>query len=373
MTNNNNSQPINNGQSIRFIPIDTLSFDPKNPRLPATVDGHDEQSVLTWMLEDATIIELMWSIGEKGYFPGEPLLVISDSKNPQRYIVIEGNRRLTAAKLLSYPDTAPIRKKAVEQASNEAKHKPEELPTLVFNKREDILNYLGYRHITGIKPWGSLAKTKYLKQLLDTLGEGNIEDHYKTLAKIIGSRADYVARMLTGLAVYEKIVDNDFFGIKSLNEDSIDFSILTTALSYQNITHFLGMGSSRDQQLSKLNNKHLKELVEWLFERNDQGRTRLGESRRLSDLNAIVGTEKALEAFRSGQPLNNAILLTEAPNEIFRKAIMDARLKLETARDSIHLVNNVSVSDSELLLEIQKLARSLRAVLDDKLADAIDL
>jgi len=313
----------------------------------------------------------MMSIGEKDYFPGEALLIVpekSTNSSPQ-FLVIEGNRRLTAVKLLLHPELAPVRKSAVAQASAEAKYKPTELPTLLFSKREDILAYLGYRHITGVKAWGALAKAKYLKQLLNAFGQGEPREQYKALAKTIGSRTDYVARTLAGLAVYDKIVDEDFFDIKGLNEESIDFSILTTALNYQNIPKFIGMENSQDTALNDLNEDHLKELTSWFFEKNNEGKTRLGESRKLGDLNSVVDNTKALDAFRKGTPLKNAVLLTEKPGVIFRTATHEAQIRLEIARDTILSVEDLSDSDSNLLFNIQKLARSLKLIIDDKLLD----
>ena len=55
--------------------IDQLHFDPLNPRVPELVDGTNEEQVLRWMLSDASLLDLMGSIAEHGYFPGEPLLL----------------------------------------------------------------------------------------------------------------------------------------------------------------------------------------------------------------------------------------------------------------------------------------------------------
>src|SRR3979409_2678519 len=105
--------PKAGGKPIPPVPLEDLEFDPENPRLPSSIDREDEQAVLEWMLDDATIIELMRSIGAKGYFEEEPLLVIETTVNSSKYIVVEGNRRLAACKLLRYPSLAPIRRQAV--------------------------------------------------------------------------------------------------------------------------------------------------------------------------------------------------------------------------------------------------------------------
>ncbi|NJM06765.1 ParB N-terminal domain-containing protein [Candidatus Gracilibacteria bacterium] len=203
---------IPTNSNIQYIPVNDLLYDPLNPRLPGKVEGKDEQAVIDWMLRDSTIPELMNSIAQQGYFSGEPLLVVRNSN--EKYIVIEGNRRLTAVKLLLDPEKASIKKTAVSTAAKEAQFRPERLPVLIFNRREDILDYLGYRHITGIKQWSSLAKAKYLRQLSETMQGEDVDVQHKRLAKIIGSRSDYVAKLLIGLEVYELIEDSDFMVLK---------------------------------------------------------------------------------------------------------------------------------------------------------------
>src|SRR5687767_14689436 len=99
-------------KTIEYVDVGNLRFDPLNPRFPKGLNGKVEAEVFSWMLRDATIIELMGSIGELGYFPGEPLLVAKTNKKGV-FEVVEGNRRLTAVKLLREPELAPVRKKAV--------------------------------------------------------------------------------------------------------------------------------------------------------------------------------------------------------------------------------------------------------------------
>ncbi|MDD2903470.1 MAG: ParB N-terminal domain-containing protein [Syntrophales bacterium] len=354
---------------VEFIPIQNLKFDPYNPRLPSSINGQNQSAVLEWMLRDASILELMLSIGEKGYFPGEPLLVVPDKASKGIYKVVEGNRRLCAVKLLHNPDIAPVRRKSVRAVSESAPNKPDTLPALIYNDRSEILSYLGYRHVTGIKQWDPLAKAKYLKQLQKTVEGEEPATQYKTLAKTIGSRADYVAALLTSLSVYDQIQEDDFFGIKSLNEESIDFSLLTTALSYNNIVNFLGLSSRTDPTLTGLKKDHLKELTQWIFEKVGEGRTRLGESRNLSRLNSVVSNEKALSSFRAGKPLKEAELLTERPGEIFSIAIVESKARLEVAREHQHLVEKPAPIDVDNLGEILTMARDIRTVIKSRLQD----
>jgi len=113
-------------KSIQQIPLDQLTFDIENPRIPKSLNGEDEVSVLEWMINKENVIDLMYSIGEKGFFPGEPLLVIFDETRG-KFISIEGNRRYTATYLLQYPDKAPVRKATINEISVNAKHRPNEI------------------------------------------------------------------------------------------------------------------------------------------------------------------------------------------------------------------------------------------------------
>ena len=109
--------PISN---ITMIPLSNLLFDPENPRLPKEFRGNrDEQAIIKHMLRDESLIELMKSIGQTGYSASEPLLVVPES---EKYIVVEGNRRLAALKLLSNPELAVIRRKSVDEVINEKRY-----------------------------------------------------------------------------------------------------------------------------------------------------------------------------------------------------------------------------------------------------------
>src|SRR4028118_528827 len=126
-TTNGHKQPAANRRKYKAITelrLSQLHFDSKNPRLPNTINKSDEQAVIKWMLRDASVIELMIAIGEKNYFPGEPVLVAPTRGQTNTFDVIEGNRRLCAVKLLNNPELAPVRQQAIQTASEKAKYKP---------------------------------------------------------------------------------------------------------------------------------------------------------------------------------------------------------------------------------------------------------
>jgi hypothetical protein len=356
--------------SIEYKNIDDLIYDPKNPRLPSSlVKGDNEKDVINWMLTDAAILELMGSIGEKDFFPAEPLLAVSSEKFPGKFEVVEGNRRLTAAKLLKYPDLADKRKGSIKLIVNEAKHKPDSLPVFVFEERAEILDYLGFKHITGVKPWSALAKAKYLEDLQEGYKGLSIDDQYKNLAKAIGSRSDYVRDLLVGLKLYEKINAADYFDIDGLNEDTIDFGVYYTALSRANIPKFLGIDRNSINPTENVNMTHLKEFTEWVSKKSEQGVTRLGESRNLTKLSQIVYNSKALAAFREGKTIDESLMLTEEPDRLFTNSIIESLSKVTLANSLIHRLTIALQSDYENLNEINSLTDNLMLLLSKKLSE----
>src|SRR5205807_548398 len=100
-----------------------------------------------------------------GFFSSEPLIVIEADEvdGKQMYTVVEGNRRLTALRLL---DDAELRKtlEADDEWNTLAEETalPEAIPTVVAPSREMVAPIVGYRHISGIEEWDPDAKARFI-------------------------------------------------------------------------------------------------------------------------------------------------------------------------------------------------------------------
>lgn len=351
---------------IQMIPLSKLRFDPSNPRLPQELQGvQDEVAVIAHMLRDESLIELMKSIAQTGYSASEPLLVVA---NEDAYVVVEGNRRLSALKLLSNPTLATIRCKSVEEVVNGEVHKPNMIPCIQYPARDDILDYLGYRHITGVKSWGALEKARYLQQLYNRYSDENepTEVCY-ALARMIGSRRDYVARLLASYALYERANNNAYFGV-DIQERDVEFSLLSTALGYEGIYKFIGLESAGDFEAKNLDEDNFEFLFRCLYD----PQKKISESRQLRLLNRVLGNAQALEQYKNGASLQVATYYTSEPVEAFKRLLNDAYDALKTAGGS---VEKITVSDDDFsyidskLQDIRKLALtvkvSIQALLDE--------
>lgn len=349
-----------------------LVFDPENPRFyRLNSSGQDVVSVIEDMLDKEGALDLMNSIAQKGYFGGEPLLVVSENgKAP--FTVVEGNRRLAAVKLLNGQILPPVKRKiSVSNVIQEAlEPPPQELPCLIYKTRRDVLRYLGYRHITGIQEWDALSKAKYLKELREEFyPDEAVEQQFRSLAKDIGSKPDYVAKLLTALGLYDKAMDSGkFFGLPLTTED-VEFSYLTTALGYKSIPEWLGLEGPKDIDMSSLNLDNLKMMFGWFFSKDQNGKTILGESRNISELSSIVKEEKAIAALNETKDINVAFLYTDGPSEALVKAMEAAMAKLSVVWRLVPETHLLTNQHGDAANEIFEFAKTIRNSVRDKLED----
>jgi hypothetical protein len=355
---------------IIYVPVNDLEFDKENPRLPhSVVDSDKEEDVIDWMLKDASIIELMGSIGEKGFFPAEPLLVVKKGSS-KKYTVVEGNRRLTAVKLLHNPKLATRRYSSIQILVNEADNIPPKLPVMVFPKRNEILDYLGFKHITGVKQWSALAKAKYLRELKQEYNSSNfsIDEQYKRLAKSIGSRADYVRDLLIGLDVYDNIHKKNYFSIAGLNEDTIEFGVYYNALKFANIPKFLGIDKNAENPTKALSQNKLEELTKILSEKDSDGKTKLGESRNLTRLNSIILEERPFQMFKKGKSLEEAAIYLEGPHEIFKNSVQKIDFLLNEADTALKEIPQCTSADKKLVSNVKEKITDLETHVSRKIS-----
>lgn len=170
-----------------YLDIANLELDKQNPRLPKTVRDKDDYEILKEMWISFSLEELVISIVQNGFIPAEPLMVV---KNNDNYVVVEGNRRLSAVKLLTddaYKNDSFFKDKLSEY---KLKTNINKLPCYIFSKREDIDSALAVRHIKGIKTWGAREKAEYVNKLYEN------KKNITQVNNIIGSKTDAVGSLI---------------------------------------------------------------------------------------------------------------------------------------------------------------------------------
>lgn len=359
--------------------VSDLYFDPENQRFAAlSFDKSDECAVIRHMNDEESLIDLLRSIADAGCFSGEPLLVY---RKDGRLIVAEGNRRLSALKVLNNP--ALLDMPSVREIAEHPNHRPETVSCIEFARREDILVYLGYKHITGTKSWGSLEKAIYLNRLknmllVDRPGlRGHHDTVHKTLARQIGSQSPTVAKALAAYKIFERGKEQEektgrFFGIQGLGAQDIDFSLIYTALDYESIYAHLGLSSSSDVEQENFNDANGRELIHWLFKEDLRGRRVVSDSRHLKKLSRVLNSTAAIARLRETGDLELAFRLSDGYIAAFDKAL-DAALgqhkELERLFEEIRRISSEQQPETMLVQrhadDLEELSRKFRNLADD--------
>lgn len=133
------------------IGIANLMLDSENFRL-GEQEGQDEAMIAMIEKEGVKLLNLAEDIVNNGLSPIELLGVVKEN---DAYVVLEGNRRLTAIKMLNSPDIVdgtslfPFKKKLQNLSTSFSERPVEEIQCTVFPKRESLHHWMNLRHTGG--------------------------------------------------------------------------------------------------------------------------------------------------------------------------------------------------------------------------------
>ena len=276
----------------------SLQLDPENPRLPREEDwaAKPEAQLLKEFARRYNLIELARSIADKGFTPrhAEALLAIKAPSNADRYVVVEGNRRLATLKLLASTD---MRRAAGvtgaewdELAQQASKQQLAKVPVIVHPNRAALNDYLGFRHITGPTPWRPEAKARFIAKLLgtsETVGE---------VARRIGTNHRTVRRYAEAHVIYTQGIEADI----PMDEVETGFGVFYNALDRPGIRDFLGLkpqakiNTLPKEPVSPEGLEKLKDLIGLLYGDSERGLEKvISESRDLKKLDRVLANSRA--------------------------------------------------------------------------------
>lgn len=347
-------------QPYERFAVDRLLFDIKNPRLAEYVIGPEttQFDLLKILWQKMAIEEVAMSIAHNGYFVHEPLFL---EKSGRDLVVIEGNRRLAAVKLLLHKDLRD-RLKATDlpQISEERREELATLPCLITT-RQEVWRYLGFKHVNGPSNWGSYAKAQYV-----ALVHNEYRVSLQDIADQIGDYSSTVHRMYRGLMVIEQAEKAGVFDRREISKPSFYFNYIYTALDYPGFSGFLGLDSKTStlrDPVPKSKLKQLGEVCEWLYGNSLKDKASLIRSQNpdLKTLDSILTSKTGVEALRDGFPLGVAKDISLGDEKLFRQALQQAKQELQKAHGT--LSTGFVPNDSEMI----KLASDIEDLASDLL------
>lgn len=295
--------------SIGLYEVRELRLDLENPRLPESVRGTDEPTVLRYLFENDVLDELAVSFLDNGMFPHEPLL-ISEEKHDGRHIVYEGNRRLACLMVLRGHSIAAEFSFADLSPTEEQLSRLDKVPCLPIASREEVHRFLGFRHIGGLKKWGPEAKARYLLSEIERCAEQGSPNPFRDVGRRVGSNAQGVRNPY--IAIKALRAARDDFGLDVHYIQYERFGVWQRCMNSAEIREKIGLGSPRTFEevqvaIPHLNENSLRMVLEDLTPQQGQRQALLRDSRFVTDYGRVLFNKRALAALRKHHDLSVAL------------------------------------------------------------------
>lgn len=324
--------PTNNQTGFRMddLPIADLLLDPHNARLPEEMQSADQDKLLKFIAEQYDAIWIARSIASHGYFPSEPLIVVPTER---KFIVVEGNRRLAAVKLLR--DEGLQAELDLDDADDwdelaESSQIPDTVPVVVVDDRRSVAPIIGYRHISGIEPWDPWAKARFIATLLDDEGLD-----FDEAAHEVGEDSNDIRDNYRNYIIVQRARQ---FGIPTDRVET-KFGVFTRAMNSPKLREHIGTpvasGVKKNGDIVPDDRKYeLAELLSWLFGTDSQDAV-IGESRDITKLGTAVGSDDGLAVLRETRDLNEADIAAGGLRHRLLRRINTAIGNLRAAEDEV--------------------------------------
>ncbi len=205
-----------------YVDPNKLILDPNNPRLITKDDDlRDPDSAVDLVVEttermkngDFRIDEIKKSITENGWLPIDYIFV-RKMKKEERYLVLEGNRRVTAVRsLLGEEGLNPKLRDSLSQI--QVMEVVDDLPEKEIRKKISYL--LGVRHHGALKKWSPFAQAHNIyKRYMEVLRERHKTDEFvwseeiaQHIAGALSIKVDEVHRRLRVYMAMKQLSDSE--------------------------------------------------------------------------------------------------------------------------------------------------------------------
>jgi len=353
----------------RDLPLESIFLDPNNPRFVGPTwqriedDKIDtepvQENARTLMIRDYGVDKLRMNMEVNGFLPIDRVIVRKFKEG--KFVVLEGNRRICAAKLI-----APIGMGGAE-VGQQVLGSVKSIPCLEYVGTEADAAWIfqGLRHITGISEWSAYNKAKLLVEQME-------HEHLNLTeaGRRFGLSAFGAGQWVRGYYAFKQAREESDY-ISEVDERSYPYFQELFSRSSAPVREWLGWNEEEYKFKSPLN---FNEFVGWLYPRpvDAEGSDVRGnfEDRRLSrrdDIRLVSfllkESENHFQQFRNGQDLEPTYAMASA--EIYQQ-------KLEEAADRVGAVFNAITACTKALDDIPHKVfkdKDLKTQLDSKIKD----
>lgn len=368
-------------QKTEQVPVEKLRLDPLNPRLVGGAEGASDEAIIARLYRAAELSELLPSISANGYLDIEPLVVI---RAPERagLIVLEGNRRLAALRILREPDLArriassERLRMTVPTVEESLRATLDRVTVYSVTDREEARAFIGFKHINGPAKWDAYAKARFAALWYKAGRPDGVS--LTDIAGAIGDRHATIKRMVSAIYVLEQAEDENLFDIEDRHTRKFNFSHLYTALSRSQYMAYLGLGAAwarHDPEPNQVPRERLDELrkvLVWIygFKKNDTRpvvRSQNPDIKRLGEVLSHPQGRHVLEATGDLDAAHRSIVPVDAQ---FTASLIRARDHIRDAAGSLRAYDGRDQALLDIAADIKETADIVHARMAKKLREA---
>ncbi len=142
---------------LEKVKVRELVLDIDNVRLEIEHESQDE--IINDLFLNENAMDILVSIHQNGYFPDEPPVVV---KEKGKYVVLDGNRRISSLKAMISPSIAPSKYiQRIEKLMSD-RQPIEDISVHVATSRDEAMQYLAAKHTkTTRKAWSALRRAYF--------------------------------------------------------------------------------------------------------------------------------------------------------------------------------------------------------------------
>ena len=344
----------------RTVAIRALKLDARNPRLPERVRDKPQSELLKYLHRYGTLEELAQSYIDHGYFRHEPLIVLEEDQAGK--VVIEGNRRLAALKiLLGEPDADGL--EFTIDAPKERVQGLSAVPCVFVANRQEVSAYIGFRHIGGIKTWEPEAKARYILAEVRQLVNGGSANPFRDLGRRVGSNAQAIRNSYLAIRILDFAREEFSADVNALQEGR--FGVWLRCMNSTDIRKHIGLGrgvthEEIEDSLVRMNGRRLNEVIQDLTTRPGERRPLLADSRNVTAYGRVLVNEDAYRTLRATEDLDLARKVIDDVDiaSRTRRLVREIKLLMEAMHDAA-MTDELSGAVNDLYTH----ARSLQSII----------
>ena len=368
------------------VPVERLRLDPGNPRLAGESRRMTDEAIVARLYGAAELDELLQSITANGYMDIEPLVVMSDpdSRNDM-LLVLEGNRRLAALRLLREPDLAGRiassegLRIAIPQIDGSLRATLNQVSVYPVVSRERARPFIGFKHINGPAKWDAYAKARFAAEWYR---EGRPEGiDLADIAKAIGDRHNTIKRMVSAIYVLEQAERQRLFDIEDRYTRRFNFSHLYTALSRSQYMDYLGLGPAwarhdpEPDQVPPDKLEELRKVLVWIYGSKKDGTAPVVRSQNpdIKRLGEVLVHAQGLHVLETTSNLDAAHASTEPVDSWFTASLIRARDNMRDAAGSLRAYDGRDQSLLDIAEDVKETADVVHGRMIKKRREAGDV